>query len=156
MAVFYCGIILLALPITVIGGNFTVFYHEWVDDAKLEDDIRATLLADRHALDSPAIFDKNGFGGLDSRVAVPNPAVADQDALALSLPPRLTFQTSEHDDKTAKADRAVANHGLEEREPEESSKPKEGSSHSNAALGALGSIMTAAGKGSTTNSNTVV
>ena len=164
VTVFYCGIILLALPITVIGGNFTVFYHEWVDDAKLEEDIRATLLADRRALDSPAVTRKeDGMGGMGSRIAVPNPAVADEDALALSLPPRLTFQTDEVDEKSAKADRATANNGRSQGSAGDTGAGAVGcgggggnGSDRERALGALGSIMTAAGVGNTTNSSTVV
>ena len=142
VAVFYVGIVLLALPITVIGGNFTVFYHEWVDDAKLEDDIRATLLADAHALDSPAIGGggAGGAGALGSR----EPPLGGNEGLAAALelpksPDRMKI-TFRHEDEAAVEDRAFVTN----RRRDGSSDPQNNSSR---ALGALGAIVAAASGG---------
>ena len=33
---FLAGVILLALPITILGGNFNQFYNEWEEDSQME------------------------------------------------------------------------------------------------------------------------
>ena len=33
---FFAGIILMALPITVIGGNFSKYYEDWANDTKIQ------------------------------------------------------------------------------------------------------------------------
>ena len=142
VAVFYVGIVLLALPITVIGGNFTVFYHEWVDDAKLEDDIRATLLADAHALDSPAL---GAAGALDAR-APPLGSGGNNEGLAAALqlpqsPDRMKI-TFRHEEEGAVEDRAFV---TSRRKNNGSIDPQ--NSSSSRALGALGAIVAAASGG---------
>ena len=43
MITFYIGIILLALPITIIGGNFTTFYKRWVMESAVAEEVDQTV-----------------------------------------------------------------------------------------------------------------
>ena len=36
---FLAGVILLALPITILGGNFNVFYNDWEEDNRVEQEL---------------------------------------------------------------------------------------------------------------------
>ena len=49
---FYMGIILLALPITVIGGNFTTMYRQWVEEMAMTKEIAEAARKNR---DAPAV-----------------------------------------------------------------------------------------------------
>ena len=46
---FYMGIILLALPITVIGGNFTTMYRQWVEEMAMTKEVAEAARAKRGA-----------------------------------------------------------------------------------------------------------
>lgn len=82
---FYVGIVLLALPITVVGGSFTKYYHKWVHEYVEKDDEEGVLNGEQESAAAARQLGARGVAG----PSLDRPAAEVEGRRPSSAPPEM-------------------------------------------------------------------